>query len=276
MLKKMFKYDWKSSWKVPTAINVFLILITFIGILSLVSPFWKIESDYMAALLAFAIVFYYIAICAGSIAVNVYMAVRYYKSIYSDEGYLTNTLPVTARQLVLSKVFIGVIWTFITGVVVTGSILGLIFVAGITSVEVNIFAELATLWTEILPEFLSIMGMNVFSFIVFCILYFIIGTFFSILMMYSAVALGQLFTRHKVAGAIIWYIAEYTVIQMGGSLLVNLPLLVNMNPNVPPDNSAVSTFINLFLIGSLVISLVLSIVLYFITERMLAKKLNLD
>ena len=90
MLKKLFKYEWVFFWKVPTAINVFLIIVTIVGVISLASPFWELNLWGIDVLLGLAIFFYIMAIFACSIAVTVYVAVRYYKNIYTDEGYLTN------------------------------------------------------------------------------------------------------------------------------------------------------------------------------------------
>lgn len=275
MLKKLFKYDWKSFWKVPAAINAFLIIITIIGIISLVSPVWKIESEFISVLLITAVTFYYIAIFAGSIAVTVFIAIRYYKSIYSDEGYLTNTLPVTARQIILSKMFISIIWTFITGVIVMISVLSLVFVAGISYGDFNIFTEIAAASNQISALLLRELGINMSFLIVFCIIYMIINTFFSAVMIFSAIALGQMFTRHKVAGAVIWYIVEYIIVSTVSSLLVNVPIFMTMPPFATGNISLAAT-VKTFMIGSLLISLVLCIILYFITEYMLSKKLNLE
>ena len=78
-------------------------------------------------MLGLSIFFYVLAIAAGSIAVTVCVAVRYYKNVYTDEGYLTNTLPVTARQIVISKLSVGILWSIITGAVVCISVMSLIY-----------------------------------------------------------------------------------------------------------------------------------------------------
>ena len=139
MLKKLFKYEWKAFWKVPTAINVFLGIITFIGIISLASPFWELDMRGIEIMLGLAVFFYILAIAAGSIGVVIAITARYYRNIYTDEGYLTNTLPVTARQIILSKLFTGVIWSLITGAVVSISIFSLIYTAALSYSDTDIF-----------------------------------------------------------------------------------------------------------------------------------------
>jgi hypothetical protein len=39
---------------------------------------------------------------------------RYHKSLYSSEGYLTNTLPVQAHQLLLSKILVAFVWLLLS------------------------------------------------------------------------------------------------------------------------------------------------------------------
>ena len=45
--------------------------------------------------------------------VSIYIAVRFYKNLYTDEGYLMHTLPVTPRQLLVSKLTVGSLWSFL-------------------------------------------------------------------------------------------------------------------------------------------------------------------
>lgn len=271
MLKKLFKYDWKSFWKVPAVINLFLAVVTLIGIVSLVTPFWNLEGDIIEVLMATSILIYIMAIMAGSLGVTVYTAIRFYKSLYTDEGYLTNTLPVTPWQLLLSKMFTGAIWYLITDIVVSASMFLLILTASSTYENVNVFRELGRIFQEASAMFERELGISMAGFIAFILIYSIIACFFSILMMYSAVSLGQLFTGHKVMGAVIWYIAEYVIIQTGSSLLINLPAGIYNAAEAPP-----ALIIKPLLAIIMILTVILSVVLFFVSEYMLRKKLNLD
>lgn len=280
MLGKLFKYDWKSFWKVPAAINIFLLIITAIGAISMASPLWKLDYDLINVLLVLSILFYYLALFAGSIAIFVYIAVRYYKNVYSDEGYLTNTLPVTPREIILSKMFVGAIWTIITSVVIFFSVIILLICAAMSFGDAAEWAEIYQVFrTQVLPFFRNELGMSIGIFLLLTIVSMIVGTFLSILMLYSSVSLGQLFTKHKVAGAVIWYIAQYTILQFGTSIIMNIPLIgVFSSTNVDvffPDGTF-GTFIKAVLGSSIVLSAIVSVALFFITEYMLKKKLNLE
>jgi hypothetical protein len=225
MLKKLFIYEWKAFWKVPAVINICLLIMTVVGIVSLISPFWTLECEIMDVLMFTALMLYYLSIIAGSIAVCVYIAVRYYKNIYTDEGYLTNTLPVTPRQLILSKLFVSTIWNAITSIVIAISVFLLVHFALVTHTDINIFSEIGTLWTEAMTMLDSNAKIEWFFFLFSLLLLLIISPFFSNIMMYSSIALGQMFTKHKIAGAVIWFIIQNMILQFASALIMNVPLL---------------------------------------------------
>lgn len=281
MLKKLFKYEWKAFWKVPTAINVFLVIITFIGIVSLASPFWEMDVRGMEIMLGLAVFFYILAIAAGSIGVTIAITTRYYRNIYTDEGYLTNTLPVTARQIILSKLFTGIIWSFITGAVVSISIFSLIYTASLSYSDVNIFYEFVQDFPDLLRFFKEEAGIDFFLFAFLSLVYMIASTALSILKIYTAIALGQLFARHKVAGAVMWYIGEYVVFEIITSFLRGIPSYSNglftifFSYGVSYYNSY-SQAVLLSMLISIGFCLAICAGLYFLTEHMLKNRLNLD
>lgn len=281
MLKKLFKYEWKAFWKVPTAINVFLGIMTFIGIISLASPFWELDIRGIEIMLGLAVFFYILAIAAGSIGVTIAITARYYKNIYTDEGYLTNTLPVTARQIILSKLFVGVIWSFITGAAVSISVFSLIYTASLSYSDVNIFYEFWQDFPEFLRSFREEVKISFFLFAFLGLIYLILSTALSILKLYTAIALGQLFSRHKVAGAVMWYIGEYVVFEIITSFLRGIPSYSNglfsffFAYGISYYNSYDYSVLLSMLI-SIGFCLAVCAGLYFLTEHMLKNRLNLD
>lgn len=281
MLKKLFKYEWKAFWKVPTAINVFLGIMTFIGIISLASPFWELDIRGIEIMLGLAVFFYILAIAAGSIGVTIAITARYYKNIYTDEGYLTNTLPVTARQIILSKLFVGVIWSFITGAAVSISVFSLIYTASLSYSDVNIFYEFWQDFPEFLRFFREEAKISFFLFAFLGLIYLVLSTALSILKLYTAIALGQLFSRHKVAGAVMWYIGEYVVFEIITSFLRGIPSYSNglfsffFSYGISYYNSN-SYSVLLSMLITIGFCLAVCAGLYFLTEHMLKNRLNLD
>jgi len=53
---------------------------------------------------------------AGIAVIAVFIFVHYYRSMFSDEGYLTHTLPVKSWEILLSKVLSAAVWMIIGAV----------------------------------------------------------------------------------------------------------------------------------------------------------------
>lgn len=278
MLGKLIKYDWKSFWKVPAIINLSLIIITIGGAVSLVSPLWKLESDLIASLMVASVMFYYFAIFAGSIAVSVYIAVRYYKNIYTDEGYLTHTLPVKPRDIILSKLLIGFIWNIITGLVICFSILFLLWIvlSSFGDDYTVIMQDIQYVFRDLAYIFEMELGVNLPFLLFSLIIYMIVSTIFSILMIFSSIALGQMFPKHRVMGAVMWYIIEYLIIQFGTTLFINVPVMLLSTASFYNNAVNFGRFLHSLLYGSMAITIILSVIMFFISEIFMRKKLNLE
>lgn len=273
MLTKLIKHEWKFFWKVPAAINLCLIILSLLGIAFLASPLLTLDYDWIDAIAVSGFLVYYLAIMAGSLGVLIYSAIRYYKNIYTDEGYLTNTLPVTPRQTILSKLSVSVIWNFITSVVICVCVCMLLAFALTTYGDTNIWYEISHLWKELIDTLGG--GFQFFLFLLSVILLVLSSPFFSLTMLYSSISLGQLFKKHKVAGAVIWYIGEYIILQFVTSVLMNIPLFEGL---LAIESSKVSPLgvINTFMYGMLIFIIIGAAALYFLTEYMLKNKLNLE
>ena len=120
MLRKLLKYDFKSVWRVwwiaaiitlgssvigSFALRFFLSLTTAPGVAA-ESP--EITFAYIMSLILF--LFSLLAIVASVFVMEILVYWRYYKHFFSDEGYLTFTLPVSRRDLLLSKTLNALIW----------------------------------------------------------------------------------------------------------------------------------------------------------------------
>ncbi|MCI6552736.1 MAG: hypothetical protein MR430_04215 [Lachnospiraceae bacterium] len=273
MLKKLLKYDWTLYWRTPAIINIFLLIITGVGVIFLISPLWKLDDQLLEYLKVLAGFFYVVSIFAGSMAVTIYIAIRYYKNLYTDEGYLTNTLPVAPWQIILSKLLISVAWNLITGIVVMLSVFAL-FMAFLRTFDSDGVQEVLRNAPEIMQFLLDFLDMNAFTLILFSVVYTVISTTFSVLMIFSAIALGQLFTGHRVAGAVLWYILQYVVVQIASAVFLNAPIMLF---NVAGfTRSSGSTFIRALWSGQTLATILGSLLLFFIAESMLRRNLNLE
>ena len=164
MLLRLFKHDFKGlgRWMWPVMIGIGgAAVLGFINTLVLgrsarvdnfVMPGSGFEKLLVTSVGLTALVFMALAMAATVIAVLLF--VKFYKSMVTDEAYLTFTLPVTAGQLIGAKFLSAAVWALIGGIgivlafCVIGS--GLLVTGGADAV--SFFREMAEDMGEILAE----------------------------------------------------------------------------------------------------------------------------
>lgn len=114
MLGKLFKYEFRRIGKMAGLLLAVFFGITVIGAIYLVSPLFHSIIDassgssalltVVGGILALIGLLSYTLILIGlSFGFLIYLGYRFYRSMYSDEGYLTHTLPVKPSQLIIVK-----------------------------------------------------------------------------------------------------------------------------------------------------------------------------
>ena len=103
MLGKLMKHEWLSTWKVPTALCIYLGILTILGCTSFVSPLWQSDNMVVQVIAGFSIFIYILSLIGICIAIFAYFVVRFYRNMYTDEGYLMHTLPVKSWEHILTK-----------------------------------------------------------------------------------------------------------------------------------------------------------------------------
>lgn len=107
MFAKLLKQEWRSSRKVIGLLcAVILISGAIIGTMALVMTKWEHlgDSDVAATLALLLVMACVIAVALSCAASVVYVLCRFYRSRFTEEGYLTYTLPVGNHSLMLSSI----------------------------------------------------------------------------------------------------------------------------------------------------------------------------
>lgn len=271
MLSKLIRHEWKSTWKMIAVMNLFIAIITLLGVVTVVSKIWNSESEHVVTFAVLSAVFYYISIIVVSIAACIYIAVKYYRNLYTDEGYLMHTLPVSKHELLLSKTIVGSIQYLIVSLVIILSFtfIGLSFFYNMTPTDQNeiLTALFVDLWPELEKFMGDTIGFNLFLFVVYCL----ISCISSVLMSFCAISVGQLFTKHKVMGSIFCYIGLYILIQVVASFIT-----VPFTGISILENSFAPAMITAMLAIEILATSALTIVFYYVSHYVMSKKLNLD
>lgn len=280
MLSKLIKHEWKETWKIPALTCIVILFMTLISVIC----FSRMEPPTAAEELNFGAFFLFMGftlmISSLSLVIQIYFAVRYYKNLYSDEGYLMHTLPVTARQLILSKMFIASLWFCLLSLLVIWAVFAVMAFCIPVMVGPEEFFS-AGWFFNIFP---SLFGMSMPAFAVFYLVTIIISSFSGTLIIYASISLGQLFSKHKVMAAILCYIGYNMLVSTITSVAMT-PFLAKMV--ISSANSAITTnslglpdFFGPFMRNTMIISVVCSVVIgiisYILSEYIMKKQLNLD
>lgn len=279
MLKKLFKQEWKSFFPAPTITMVILAVVTVILMSTFMTSFWEQSNNIFVDLFAsLTIIAYAFCLAALSFCVTICTAVRFYKNLFTDEGYLMFTLPVKASDLLLSKTLVAVTWRLISLVFTVLSILGVasfgIFYLSDTSI-VQFFEDFLDLFREALVELQEVIAVPVFLFFLWLLLLGVCSLFFSTLFLYTCICLGQFWSKHKIGGAIIAYFSLRFILRVFRQIF-SIPLS-NLFSSYYYDleEITVGTWI-LMMFVSLLAAGGLCIAMYCICNYIMTKKVNLE
>lgn len=273
MLGKLIKFEFRAVTKTLLLINSFTVMLTVIGCLTFVSPMWEIPSEYTFFLAFSSVMVYYLAVLAISIFTVVYLGVRFYRNLYTDEGYLMHTLPVTPRELILSKLFTAVCWSLITTLCIVFSLIALLGSAYL-KFGVEELGDVHELFANLSELTMGVYSMTLSGTCVYVLISLVVGSFQAILMIYAAISLGQLFQKHKILGAVLSYVGFYFATQIL-EMIFMIPKYISFF-SMDFLYADMGSFMRYEMNAGIIISLIGAGAYYFISEMMMRKKLNLD
>ena len=118
MLKKLMHYDFKSVFKLWWIGAVSTIALSVIG--GFLAEIFTTDRDIpepIYVLAIFGAILVYIGFLAFGIFAEILVYLRFYKNLFTDEGYLTFTLPAKRQSILNSKVFLGTLTSILTAIV---------------------------------------------------------------------------------------------------------------------------------------------------------------
>ena len=269
MVKKLFKHECFALGRVLFLIQgILLVSAVFLRVLQF------FESDHLvySIVFFFAALLYGVAVLVNSVSPLVMAVVRYYRNLFTAEGYLSFALPVTASQHLTVKALAALVFQTVSGVVTALSLV--IVMAGDVLHEVGLAAaylfklipaEISwhiALWSLELVLLLSV-------------------TFLSqIFLYYGCISIGQLARKNRVLAAVGVYFGYYVATQIISTVIT--VLIAVFGDRIPFDALAEFTgahpiaVVHLFLCGLLLSSLVLTVAFFFVSHGIIRKRLNLE
>ncbi len=279
MLRKLIKYDFKALSRYLIVIHAMLLITAVLGRLLFVGRLMSDPgrlSNAGAIATIIGIIIYVILFMTAVFGTMLMIAICFYKNLYSDEGYLTHTLPVTRGQLLISKTVSGSVWMLLDMMMVILSL----FILVLTRPVLDSFSSY---WDELL----SAMGFPASTgygkiLLAFAVL-FIVSAVSNVVLIYVSITIGQLFSNHRVLGAVVVYFVINTIVSIISSVAGSAYSMSTFSHAADEssfvmmvnDGVIYQVYARLFLF-SLVLEIILAIGAYTVTYLLMQKKLNLN
>lgn len=271
MLGKLLKHEFKSTYKVMLIIFAIMTAVTLLGMV--VFRLCDITNDAtptsMVILAMVCLVIYLISLLAFMIISYVYLAMHFYKSMYSAQGYLTHTLPVKTLTTFHVKAVVSVVWLLLANVLTYLSAYGLIY----SLLDPMLWrAFMPQVLPEIETMFVSMYGLSMGEFAVIIIISNLLSPILTVMMISLACSIGQLFNRQKVAASIVAGIILYFINQIIGNTL-------SMTTLIGTDLESASALADVYgstIWTSLAISAVFALICYVGSNIIIRKHINLE
>ena len=210
MLKKLLKYDLKSVFKYWWIAALASLGLSVVGgfCISILSA-EKEPPTAIMVLIVFALIFTVIGLVAFSILSYILIYVRFYKNFFTDEGYLTFTLPVKRSQLLNSKLITCVLTMFCTITVIFIDIAIMIAIGVGDSFYAEIQSVMSQLYAVLLETPVSA-WIYICCWIVMFVVFLVLSSVFSTLFIFACITFAAVITKKaKVVAAIgIYYVAN--------------------------------------------------------------------
>ena len=277
MILKLFKYDFMNIGKKLIPFYIAALIIGVINrILLLTSTISSMgnEDNFMTIFGSPLLYFAYFIVIIGIFCMTIFVIIsRYNSSIYGNEGYLTNTLPLNPSQIIWAKLINFLIWIFISYFIIFVSLFILFpfdfFVRNIIK-EPEFYQNLNHVTKSILsskytPIFILQLVYNFFSHIQ------------SILMLFLSIAIANLFKSYKVVAGVIAFFLISTIFSfIGSSLTYSLVKDVNLSDIYDEFNPIFYNLLKNANILSIVYSIISSAILFYTIHYLHTHNLNLE
>ena len=265
MLRKLLKYEFKHTAKDILSLFGVVIILSVLVKISMLTTANTDNSTVAEYLLGMFMFLFILSMGIMFVGVWVILIIRFYKNMYSDEGYLTATLPVTATEHIFSKFITGFTWVMASAVVCVVSFL-IIFIGEFS---------LNDMWQAITSVVSDMRAFGYPSLTMCCILI-LVNMFVAIiqflLAMQMIIAIGACWPTSRIWATILTFIIYTAVIEISNFIQLIFGGVSMFTVTTPED---MLTTLNGILWINVFVFIILSVASFFVTRWLLSKKINL-
>ena len=280
MLGKLLKHEFKAVNRLMIPLHLALVIVTILGRSYIQMAMSNAGQELLNENLWFSIMsgtlaaFYIIALIAVCIVTQLYLKVlRPRKNLFSDEGYLTHTLPATAASHIWSKLIVCFVWTLVDVLLIMLSIFAMF-------INKSILRDFGELWHELMVSFPDTFGVTVGIGVPTFLLAALLDTIAGILVIYMCLAIGHSFNTHKILASVGIYAGYNVVVSLISSIFVSITGTNTLNSTYAIISASITTSTASYFLGimlfSIILSLALSVVAFVVTDYFMKRRLNLE
>ncbi len=267
MVKKLLKYEFSALFK--TLLPMWIILLSVAFVTRFIQIFENSGKTFGVFMWS-SVIMLIIAMIVCVLMTVAVCTVRFYKNFYTAEGYLTLTLPVTHKKHIAAKI----IAAFCTSVV---SFLSLI-AAFMISTAGEVFGECVKAAVYLFKKATEYFKWNTPFYIIECLLVLVVVTVYVYLLFYACITVGQMAKKNRILAAFGAFFGYYIIKQIIGTIIIVCIVVFNNFFEQLTLSMAAHPILSghIILCGLLVLNSALAVLYFFITERLMKKRLNIE
>lgn len=267
MFTKLLKHEWRATRGTLGILCLVCLGAGLLGGLTMRYLIWvdtarEMQHDVIIVLSALAMVAAVIAVGAAGVATLFLLIGRFYKSRFTDEGYLTFTLPVNVHQNLLSSMVNSVIGMIIMFVVIFAAVMMWLFI-GLSALEgfTEALRDVLPRFWESVREVFGEVGLGNTALFLSNVL---ISGICELVVLMLSVTIGSIAAKkHKVLAAVGVYYGIHVAMSIGSAIL-------------SIQVSAIDLGGRAFFCYTLLITAAIAVAGYFLMYWLMDKKLNLN
>ena len=277
MVKKLFKHE--LAYYLRSMLPIYGILLA-IAALGRVIQFFEADNSVYNAISAISIITFVVAIIAVFAMTMVFTISRFYRNLFTGEGYLSFALPVTPTQHILTKLSTAVL-VFLASIVV--SLLAVcVITAGDVLVEIGkaigyLVDQLPTILARTFHDTtVAQWQANLLLFVIEAILLIIAILVYDMLLFYGCVTVGQMTQKNRILAAVGVYFGYYVFTQIIGTIVLIIAEYLPWDTLADIFNESPILCIHALVIGYTLLNLLVATALFFVSRFIIRRRLNLE
>ncbi len=269
MFAKLLKQDCKAMFKYWWILSVISFGVSIIGGLAYKIMMVRYTAhEYIQDAASAIFIFSVIAVVALPAISEIMMLIRFRKNFFSDEGYLTFTLPVNKSQLLGAKTLTAFIFSAASSVVLY---LNILIMEGVEDIQVVITT--IRRWANVLELIFKHFDIEMFAILIIFLLMVVVAIFLFNLFVFLCITVSNMLVKKRrlLFGLAFFY----------GTIIVLVLVLLFLSSNGVFDAildayKSDDWYPVLVFFGALCVETLLAAGIYLIELRLLDKRLNLE